>query len=284
VTHGVFLSSDIKGVPILMYHALVQGSGAGDIAGPEDPVYAIGDDRFEEHVRHLKILGYETISLRKFLDWLLGNELMSPKSIMITFDDGHVSNLTLAVPILAKYNFCAEFFITTGCVGRPKYLDRKQIQALREAGMGVGSHTVSHPMLDNLGEEGIRNELKESKDFLEDLLGEEVIGVSIPGGRTNSDVRSIAFDCGYRAVLTSTLGVNGRRQDPFDIKRIPVRRWTILSQALLERGHDGIITRVLQDICDAGKVLLGNQCYERLRNRLVNSALGDRFAQRTNRY
>ena len=265
-----------NGVPILMYHALMEGERHGNVGGYEDPVYTIGKDRFEEHMRELAALGYETVLLRDVIAWFLGEGVLPTKSVMITFDDGHVSNLTMAIPILAKYKYYAEFFITTGYVGKPGYLDSEQIQAIRKAGMGIGSHTVSHPMLDALEVRDIEKELRISKDFLEDLLGEEVIGLSVPGGRVKSTVRSIACETGYCTVLTSRSGINRIGQDLFNMKRIPVRRSTLFSEALVLRGYDRIGARVIQEILDGGKVLLGNRRYARIRNWFVQCGVSFR--------
>ncbi|MHB1459389.1 MAG: polysaccharide deacetylase family protein [Armatimonadota bacterium] len=271
--------SQPKGIPILMYHALVEGERTGGIGSSEDPVYSIEKEQFEAHIRQLTAKGYESILLRDVITRISGKGILPPKSVMITFDDGHVSNLTLAIPILEKHKCHAEFFITTGYVGKPGYLDRKQIKSLQKAGMGIGSHTVSHPMLDELEPSRIQEELGDSKKFLEELLGEEVIGLSVPGGRINSTVRAIAHDAGYRTILTSKSGVNGRGQDLFNLKRIPVRRSTLLSGALLQQGYDGIGSRIIQGIFDGGKALLGNQRYECLRNRLVRSSLEGRVSR-----
>ncbi len=39
------------------------------------------------------------------------------KSVIVTFDDGHESDYTLALPLLRKFNFKATFFITTDWIG-----------------------------------------------------------------------------------------------------------------------------------------------------------------------
>ena len=266
--------SQPKGIPILMYHALVEGGRTGTIGGSEDPVYTIEKVQFEAHIRQLITLGFETVLLRDVVAWLSGKGVLPPKSVMITFDDGHVSNLTLAFPILEKYKYHAEFFLTTNYVGKPGYLERKQIKELRMGEMGIGSHTVSHPMLDELTPCRIREELGDSKKFLEDLLGEEVIGLSVPGGRINSTVPAIARDAGYRTILTSKSGVNEIGQDLYSLKRITVRRSTLLSDALMQRGYDRIGNRIVQEIFDGGKKLLGNKRYTRIRNAVLQSRWG----------
>ena len=65
----------------------------------------------------------------------------SPLAPVITFDDGHVSNLTLAAPILAARSLTAHFFITVGWTAtRPGYMDFAQLRELHHAGHTIGAH------------------------------------------------------------------------------------------------------------------------------------------------
>jgi peptidoglycan/xylan/chitin deacetylase (PgdA/CDA1 family) len=52
------------------------------------------------------------------------------------------------------------------------YLSESEITDLVEAGMHVGSHTVTHTVMSKLSPDNQRRELSESFDFLSDLLGE----------------------------------------------------------------------------------------------------------------
>lgn len=80
--------------------------------------------------------------------------------VSITFDDGRVSNINKAAPILAKYGLTASAFIVTNCVGMTtvpnscrasddvSYMNWDQITALKNTyGWEIGSHSASHPYL-----------------------------------------------------------------------------------------------------------------------------------------
>src|SRR5262245_45071601 len=58
----------------------------------------------------------------------------------ITFDDGNLSDATVAMPELAKRGLTATFFICAGRIGAPHYLGRSALGEMLAAGMGIGTH------------------------------------------------------------------------------------------------------------------------------------------------
>ena len=92
-----------------------------------------------------------------------------------------------------------------------------QVRALRRAGMQIGAHTVTHPILANLDGVATRAEIANSKRELENLLDERVGLFAYPNGKPGVDynaesvavVRELGFD---GAVSTrwaaSTLGTD----------------------------------------------------------------------------
>ena len=58
-----------------------------------------------------------------------------------------------------------------------------QVKAMRQAGMQIGAHTVSHPILVRLMDPEARQQIGDSKRFLEDLLGERVGLFAYPNGK-----------------------------------------------------------------------------------------------------
>lgn len=78
-----------------------------------------------------------------------------------------------------------------------------QVRALRQSGMQIGAHTVSHPILARLDDGQARSEIREGKAQLERLLGEEVVLFAYPNGKPTEDyslrsvelVRELGFQC-----------------------------------------------------------------------------------------
>jgi hypothetical protein len=122
----------------------------------------------------------------------------------ITFDDGHVSNLELAAPMLAERGLRAIFFITAGWTGnKTGYMNAEQLRALQAAGHTIGGHGWSHTLLTHCSDGELQKELGETRLTLEDNLGAAVTTMSLPGGRCNRRVLKACEDAGYTHVYTS---------------------------------------------------------------------------------
>jgi hypothetical protein len=98
-----------------------------------------------------------------------------------------------------------------------------EVKAMRQAGMQIGAHTVSHPILARLTDEQARPEIGDSKHFLEQLLGERITVFAYPNGKLGEDylpqsvdvVRSLGFD----AAVSTQWGASRMGDDPLQIKR-----------------------------------------------------------------
>ena len=98
-------------IPILMYHAVTKN--------PEEASSTvITVEKFKEHMAALAEAGYTSVFFGDLLDYVKEGKPLPEKPILITFDDGYLSNLTLAGPILDEYGHKATVSvvgITAGC-------------------------------------------------------------------------------------------------------------------------------------------------------------------------
>jgi peptidoglycan/xylan/chitin deacetylase (PgdA/CDA1 family) len=111
------------------------------------------------------------------------------------------------------------------CVRPPDNLmmTSNEVKAMRHAGMQIGAHTVSHPILARLADEQARQEIEGSKRFLEQLLSEHVGLFAYPNGKPGEDytapsvalVRSLGFD----AAVSTQWGASCMGDDLFQIRR-----------------------------------------------------------------
>src|ERR1700722_18937196 len=59
---------------------------------------------------------------------------------VVTFDDGHVSNYEVALPLLQNYGLTARFFITAGWTGqKPDYMSWEDLRKLHNSGQRIGA-------------------------------------------------------------------------------------------------------------------------------------------------
>ncbi|MDQ2949888.1 MAG: polysaccharide deacetylase family protein [Acidobacteriota bacterium] len=171
--------------------------------------------------------------------------MMTPasKTVAITtsWDDGHPLDLRLA-ELLAMYGVKGTFYIPIADPLVPR-MSRDEIRELRRIGMEIGSHTQTHPRIHRLNPATALVELRDSKAYLEDLLGEEVPAFCYPEGKFSRRNLGLIDQAGYRLART-TIGF--RTDLGFDPRLMPVglqfwkhSRRTLLQHALVQRNFRG---------------------------------------------
>lgn len=122
----------------------------------------------------------------------------------ITFDDGHISNIDLAAPLLLAHQMTARFFITAGWTGNKRgYMGWSELRSLRDAGHAIGAHGWTHKLLTHCSDIELQIELSKSRLTLEDKLGASITTVSLPGGRSNGRVLEACAKAGFKRIYTS---------------------------------------------------------------------------------
>lgn len=163
----------------------------------------------ESFQRYLKIIKDNQVCVKNPESLYSSSADNSPERIIsITFDDGWESDYKIAFPLLRQYGFTATFFIVTGWIGKKGFVTKTWIQDMYQHGMEIGSHTVSHQYLNRLSSKEVYEEFYNSRCRLEDILGKEVLSVSIPEGEYNDEVIKQAMKAGYKIVATSKPGIN----------------------------------------------------------------------------
>jgi len=215
-----------KGIPILVYHRI----SAENTIRPmnEEEFYTVKAANFRQQMEYLKAERYAVVGLEELLTNIKhqGSNIKPhsdprPK-VVITFDDGRLDNYTTAFPILKELGLRAHFFVIAGKIATPGYMNWQQLKELKEGGMAVGSHGMTHCILKGLMENDLDYEFRISKQLLEDHLGFTVDYLSIPRGFYNQRIIKIAKEAGYHAVCTSDFGLNCMDTDLFRLRRIAV--------------------------------------------------------------
>jgi peptidoglycan/xylan/chitin deacetylase (PgdA/CDA1 family) len=100
---------------------------------------------------------------------------------------------------------------------------REQVLAMRRAGMQIGAHTSTHPILAKLPAEEVRREILASKTYLEQLLNEPVTLFAYPNGKFGADYRledaKIVAACGFDAAFATNWGTAAPGCDPYQMPR-----------------------------------------------------------------
>lgn len=190
---------------------------------------------------------------------LVGEDRGEP-AVCVTFDDGYVDNLELAVPVLEEMGCPATFFVVTDRVGRTANWDPAlqsaplmtwpQLRELRGRGFGIGSHTRTHPWLTRVSAEVRDEELSGARATLEDRLGEPCRFLAYPYGDRDTRVIEAAAAAGYEMAVTVQLGFARMHTHPLQVPRCSVlssdQPWTFALKVRVGWRSVELARRLLQ--------------------------------------
>ena len=96
-------------VAVICYHNVATEEEIANT--PEENLWTISVDNFEKQMKFLHDFKFKTLTLDEFYKWKKGELEVPFNSVLVTFDDGYLSNYEYAYPILKKYNINATAFI-----------------------------------------------------------------------------------------------------------------------------------------------------------------------------
>ena len=193
-------------VSIIGYHDFITGRA-------KNPMM-INIDKFREQMQALKDAKVEVITFDDFFAWRRGEKEIHDPSVIITLDDGWRSSYRLAWPVLKEFGYPFTIYLYKNYVGGGgRALTVDMIKEMVADGVEIGSHTVSHPLRKSVfatpGKrtpeefaEYLREELHESKLFLERTFGVPVRTFAYPGGMYNDEIVQLCEQYGYEAMIT----------------------------------------------------------------------------------
>ena len=258
----------------LMYHDVYPGASAAGVplsAG----MYHVSRDLFR---RHLEVVGASGLPVLTARESLAGTGAAAGDHVVITFDDGWAGSLGPGLECLVEAGYPGTFFVTRDYIGRPGFGDSAALLEARRAGMEIGSHGCTHRLLGELEPAEVRRELRDSRAFLEDLLGGPIGIASVPGGSWSPVVSGLARASGYVGLATSRPGINRLGVDPFRLRRVAVRGGT--QSATIERWMQFTVTgpRLRSGLLVVPRRLLGPRRYAAIRRRLLGDVDDERAA------
>jgi peptidoglycan/xylan/chitin deacetylase (PgdA/CDA1 family) len=133
------------------------------------------------------------------------------KALTLSYDDGVEQDRRL-VEILNRHGIKAAFNLNSGIQSGASYwvnkdaegqdvrIRRMNVRGLAElyAGHEIAVHSLTHPHLEDLDGESVRNELEQDKLNLERIFGIPVHGMAYPFGTYNDTVLKTVAACGLK--------------------------------------------------------------------------------------
>jgi peptidoglycan/xylan/chitin deacetylase (PgdA/CDA1 family) len=220
-------------IPILCYHNIGQSPG-----GSRFTLLYVGQRQLARQLWTIRRLGLRGVSMGEGLSHLGGKA--KSKLVVLTFDDGYTDTLTQALPVLQEYGFTATCYIVSGAVGTYNQWDAEflsenkpllsdaQIRQWLAAGMEIGSHSRSHPKLQDLDDESAYREIAGSREDLRNAFGVPIEHFSYPFGRFADATAELVRRAGYRSAVSLQRGIACAKDDPHRLPRIFVngdRSW-----------------------------------------------------------
>jgi peptidoglycan/xylan/chitin deacetylase (PgdA/CDA1 family) len=216
-----FLGPRIR-LPILYYHEI----------GLERSKHVVHPDDFEVQMRWLRDTSHEFLRLDDVVELYAGRRTPPERCVVLTFDDGRAGVLRHAAPILARYELRAMLYVVTDWLDgqRPsadhehysEFLGWEDLAEVQQAGIEIGSHTLSHRNLKRLPEEEAEHEIRASRRILEDRLGQPVPHFSFPKGRATRFAERCTRDTGYQTAVATGQRWNRRRASLHHLHRLRV--------------------------------------------------------------
>lgn len=220
-----------RDVPVLMWHNLAEES-SGDMT--------ISVDTFRAQIEALHEAGFKTVSLQQLYDYVHFGTELPEKPIVLTFDDGYLSNYEYAYPILQEYDMQATIFAIGVSVGKDTYKDTDhamtphfgadEAREMVDSGLiSVQSHTfdmhqwppfedgdaqVRETLLPFDGEAdadyeaAVEADFAESRELLESITGQPVNALAFPEGAYVTLTQDALRSAGAEMTFTTVRAVN----------------------------------------------------------------------------
>ena len=184
----------LAGVPIVDYHRLV----APGVSLSFDDPFAVGESALRDQLRLVGDLQYSVVSPEA-----IAAGRVPAKAVAFTFDDGYSSHYDVGFRVLSEFGVSGTFFVNTSSIGSGEFLDWSMANEMVRGGMHFGSHAHNHVVLTTLNAARLREELRTSREMLEQRLSCAVEVLAVPYGFCDQHVVNAACESGYRVVCTS---------------------------------------------------------------------------------
>jgi peptidoglycan/xylan/chitin deacetylase (PgdA/CDA1 family) len=193
---------------VLSYHA---------VSPDWDSPLSVTPEQLADQIEYMLGKGYKAVTFSEAV-----GDAPVEKALAITFDDGCHSVFDRAAPILERFGVPGTLFVATDYIGRGQPMSWpgidqwvggphehellpmswEQAQALADAGWEIGSHTRSHPLLTEVSEDQLSEELAGSRGECERRLGRPCTSIAYPYGDYDERVVAAAATAGYSAGCT----------------------------------------------------------------------------------
>ena len=196
-----------KGLGTLMYHKIGRYPPGSKLKS-----LWVTPEEFRWQMEYLKRYEYTPLLFRDLIEIQAGRRTAPEKPVLVTFDDGYANNFEEAFPILHDLGIKANFFLVYETLDHHnawhdpanepwiRMLAWNQVFEMQKSGLAdFGSHTMRHRHLPSIPLDDARWEIFESRQRLEDKLGQKIVAFAYPygSGAYVPAIRAAVREAGY---------------------------------------------------------------------------------------
>lgn len=204
---------------ILTYHAIAQGQGP-TLTAPAT---------FAAQMQALADSAVKVVSLSEFAAWRRSPS-PKPNVALITFDDGFVDFVDVALPILAKHGWPSVLFVPTAKLGgvedwddvdgpRRRLMTWAQVRDCTSQGVAIGAHGRTHRNLRQTPVEARDDEIVGCGRDIAAALGAVPSAFAPPFGDVDADVHRRIAEA-YELSFGVRFGIADDQDPRFDLPRL----------------------------------------------------------------
>lgn len=191
---------------------------------------------FKEHMQYLKDKGYQTL---RFDDLNSTTIAYNPKTLIIAFDDGWLSNYTEIYSYMKDMGLKYNIYLAIDKIGKdPSFLTWQHVKKMHAEGfVGFGVHTFSHANVSELSKIDPSIEFTKANRVFENYLGFIPLDFCYPYGAYSSEsnvylVNNTPYTRIYTSALDYSYGIGNKvifgrngisNEEPFTVFKSKVK-------------------------------------------------------------
>lgn len=232
--HNKLSKKNAHEIPVLLYHHILSNNDI-EAYGWKGNDCVVSLENFEEQMKFLHDNYYYTATLKEFEMYIDGKIQLPEKTVLITFDDGYLSNVVLAYNVMKKYGQRGVIFMGGISSEREKReFDPSGIQFISISEVHnytdvfeYGCHTYNFHRIMNSkaimlesSEEEIEEDLKKNKEIFNSPY------IAYPFGKYTNSTLKVMDRLGYKLGFTVNHGYANKSSQKYSIPRVIIYPWT----------------------------------------------------------
>lgn len=189
----------------------------------------IDEQVFAQQLEYLKQNNYTVLLVSDIVKRLKEGTPLPQRCVALTVDDGYLTFLTGAMPLLRRYDFPVTLFVSSGAVGGSSYLNWEQLRQLQLEGVEIGNHSASHPYFvsDEVNDpDRWRNrssaDIEKAQQAFQHHLGCRPTLFAYPYGEYSPALEILIEKLGFAAALAQQSGVITSGLSFYSLPRFPM--------------------------------------------------------------